>query len=94
MDSLRRIYDNQYNMWPAVITMPTVRPFRPEVKMKSYPIPPAEPRDVRQRVARFLLQHADTYTGRRTSVTTDEMVSVMGINRSKASRAMIKFIVD
>ncbi len=66
-------------MWPAMIAMPTVRPFRPEVEMKSYPIPSVEPRNVRQQVVRLLLQHVGTYIGTRASVTTGEMVSVMGI---------------
>ena len=74
--------------------MPTVNPFRPEVEMKSYPIPPVEPRDVRQRVARLLLLHAETHTGKRTSITTGEMSSVMGINKRKVRRAMIKLVAD
>lgn len=81
-------------MWPATIDMPTVRPFRLEAEGKSYPIPPAEPRDVRRRVARLLLQQAGTDTARRTSITTGEMGSVRGINKSKVRRVMKKLVAD
>ena len=38
-------------LWPAMIDMPTVRPFRLEAEAKSYPIPSAEHLHVRQRLA-------------------------------------------
>ncbi len=81
-------------MWPATIDMSTVRPFRLEAEGKSYPTPPAEPRYVRQRVAVVLLQQAGTDTARRTSITTGEMGSVRGINKSKVRRVMIKLVAD
>lgn len=58
--------------------MPTARPFKLEAEMKAKLSSPAEPGDVRQRVAMVLLQHAGSETARRPGLSQREMAAMLG----------------
>ena len=75
-------------MWPAMIDMPTARHFSPEAEANFRPIPPAEPGDIRRRLAGILLQYAGSGKARRPGISQREMTVILDTSWDTVSSSL------